>query len=236
MTPKPLTSIMLFVVAPLFFVASPLHAQPTNIRVIDDQGKGVKCELYRIDQARKEFRLGATDEQGQKTLEEKCVSGENLLVKPKNPRYYVNRNTECPLKDSCIIRVTRKDIMGNLQANAAYLEATGEHAKAALVYNEISARSSSFDEKLAQSSIQKVYELAGRLFGIDKPTVYDPRQKKTVISPALGTSIKEFQKANELNETGRIDYLTLRMSAQDNIGTYLFRQIEGKAGPQKQDR
>jgi hypothetical protein len=218
---------ILLILCSLFLTSQLLFAegQVPSVRVINDEGKGVKSDISKADRENKEHRLGPTDNEGYKRIDIECISGEIIRVQPVDPNYYRGK-CECPLTPQHTVKVTRKEIIENLNLNAAYFENSGEYAKAAMIYNEIFVRVLDSDEKVARDAEKKVYVLFGKALNNYEPTTYDPKQNKIVISTGLKKDIRKFQKINNISYTGNLDYGTLSKAAEAPIGWYIFKRVD----------
>lgn len=217
---------ILLILCFLFLVSQLLFAEKRmpRLRVINDEGKGVKSEISKADRENKEYRLGPTDNEGYKRIDIECKSGEIIRAQPIDPNYY-RKKCECPLNPQHTIKVTRKEIIENLEVNATYFEDINEYAKAAMIYNEIFVRVLDSDEKVARDAEKKVYVLFGKSLNNYEPTTYDPKQNKIVISTSFKEDIKKFQEINNIAYTGNLDYRTLSKAAEAPIGWYIFKRV-----------
>lgn len=195
-----------------------------RVRVINDEGKAVKSEISKTDRERKEYRLGITNDEGYKEIDIECKSGEIIRAQPIDLNYYRNK-CECPISAQQTIKVTRKEYVGNLKANATYFENSGEYAKAAMIYNEIFIRVLDSDEKMAKDAEKKVYVLFGKALNNHEPAKFDPIQGKIVITPSLKADIEKFQESNNIKKTGNLDYGTLSKAAEAPVGLYIFKGV-----------
>ena len=71
--------------------------------------------------------------------EHRCVAGSMIQVRPRQE--YGPATRDCPVDDDVGVNVVRLEHLENLRVNAAVLEDRRMHNVAALVYNELAARS-----------------------------------------------------------------------------------------------
>ena len=216
-----LMPFFLFLFTQLLFAEKQL---PT-VRVINDEVSAVKSGIIKTDREGKEYRLGITDDKGYKKIEIECKSGEIIYAQPQDINYYRNK-CECPISAHQTIKVTRKEIIETLTANATYFENSGEYAKAAMIYNEIFIRVLDSDEKMAKDAEKKAYALFGKVLNNHEPTTFDPVQDKFVITPSLKADIEKYQESNNIKKTGDLNYGTLSKAAEAPIGKYIFNRVQ----------
>ena len=102
--------------------------------------------------------------------------------------------------------------------NALRLERLNQHQKAAQIFNDLThslKRRVPYDSSLINTLEAKVYENFGAFLKIKDPLVYDPLQKKLVLSPKFVSKIKELQIDNGLKVDGVLGPKTLRLSPKN---------------------
>ena len=197
------------------------YSETRTIRVIDDASDPVLSEISKIGTDGHKSRLGKTDVNGVLQTEIICSQGERVLVKPSDVNYYIDDQTECPIKDDVTIKVTRKNILMNLRSAASKAEREGDHGKASLLYQEIAARARGFDKDLALNAEKKVYETLGKELRVASPVVSVSGGADVVMSSDLRFAVKQFQKHNGIKPTGELNYTTLEKVSGKQIGVYL---------------
>lgn len=194
---------------------------------LDDSSRTVGGDVYLIDTRGSATRLGETAGDGDFMIlpDHRCVAGSRIEVRPE--REYGAGTRNCPVEDDVRIDVVRLEYLENLRANAAALEGRGRYDVAALVYNELAARSSGSEADEAEA---KVYEMAARAeamqFAGALPVVDDEGR----ISRDFFDAIRSFQRRNGLIADGILGYGTLGRLAHDPIGPYISSQPELPAG------
>jgi len=204
-----------------------IFEQNKKIYVIDDHGNGVKSEIFKLDRKSKRTRIGLTDDIGYKEAYMLCEHGDQIEACPKSGNFF-HEEVECTKSVVQKIKVTRKRIYVNLKANAAFFEKEGEFAKAAMIYSDISARAASFDAGFAEFAETNTHVLFGKYLGMSNAVVYDPKQRKEVMSPIMKEKVKEFQRGCNIKESGKLDYSTLSTAADAPIGNYMFKRFDEK--------
>jgi len=191
---------------------------------VDNEKKGVKSEVYRLEENFKDgrikkegFSIGETNEDGYLDISQYHMNGKKIKVRPIDENYAIPKEINCPAVNNYIVKVTKIKALESLKVYANLMEKNGEYSKAALLYNEIYARAPEYLPKAEE----KVYVLSGKYLNNKKPVKYDMKQGKEVISVGFVKDIKKFQKANGIRETGILDYKTLRKVSGTDIGNYL---------------
>ena len=233
---RALSCISLLIVLSMGFLARAQEGERPTIRVVDDNGCAVDCVIVLVLQNGSELRLGKTGEGGRFAMEEQCQQGERVRAQPESPEYYW-AVTECPVHSGREIKVTKRLYLVNLKNNADVLEKSNQPAKAALVYSEIAWRAVVFDQGRSQEATTKVYTLMGTVLGVEDPVTFDWRRKEYIASKELNAAIEEFQRMQGITVSGNLDYTTLSVAANSDIGPYIFHSLDDLTGtPDRWDR
>jgi hypothetical protein len=214
-----------------FLHISNANCQERHIYVkdADDEKIGLKSSIYTINRSGKKEFVTETNERGyQKTILD-CKTGMRVRIEPNSDNYYPDTEL-CPSNEIqlLIFRLTRVIIINNLEANADLFEKTNDYATAAMIVNELHARQKHIAEIAVDHAVNEVriYTLFGKHLGVKDATEYDPEQGKSVISRSLKEKIKEFQASKNINATGKLDYMTLRAAAGNDVGVFMYRDFE----------
>ena len=202
---------------------------PVKITVLDRDSPrpaaGMEVFLERPEGAR--VRLGATNDQGQLTVELACLQGSRLVAEDNNLEEYVNERIECPIGATALqIRMRRKGRNQTLLLNAEVLYDKGERFKAALAYNELRDVMAPVDAATAAAYDKKIYESLASELKVARGWKVDPLQEKVVMTPELLAAVKALQKKLGLTPDGKLDYETLSKAAGIEINQLLFRTIK----------
>ena len=224
-----LVSFISFTLSSILYAESLIARLPNEkpriiLKVIDhdDPKNGIESKICICDVNEKVTVYRHTDENGRFEGDIICKSGEKVKIDPISSIYYPSY-IKCPVKiTSTTIRLTKVYRMTNLEANAVFLESAGRYGDAALVFNEICARAIKFDEKKATKAATKTFELTGKIFNVEPAIKWDTLQKKEVLTNIFVDAIKDFQRSKTLNDTGKLDYGTLRAVSNSDIGVFIF--------------
>lgn len=208
--------------------AVPDEPQEQVVLVLDDNGSGVECAVYR-NAIKDDSLLGDTDSSGALRLRASCTSGV-LVADPKVGSHTRGRTNCAPGEPTVEIRVTRHVYLSNLRINAELLEGLREYGRAALVNNELWIRElSAGNHNEAKAARLKVYELLAQHFNLsdDSGIRLDPQQEILVMSPELRRAVAGYQQQQDLgDQLGTVDYPTLAGIAEEDINDYLFDTLE----------
>lgn len=186
-----------------------------SIRVVDkDTNKGVKCEIW-IKKTNGELKLvSKTNRNGYIQVNFECSELEELEIRPEGD--YYKKIIDCPLKMTKI-SVLRIEYVKNLLLYAEKKQSVGDYGSAALALNDVVDRIKEYNKTTADSISIEVYKATGKALNVANPTVFDPIQARTVISPELGRKIRNYQKDNSLSVTGKLDFYTLSSISQEAL-------------------
>lgn len=197
---------------------------------LDDRGRNVGSDVYLIDRSGDATRLGETAGDGDFMIlpEHRCVAGSLIEVRPQ--REYGPGTRDCPVDDDVRIDVVRLEYLENLRVNAAALEDRGLYHVAALVYNELEARSSGSEAEEAEARTYRMVAMAEAVqFGGTEPDLND----EGGIGDDLFDAVRSFQRRNGLVADGILGYATLERLAHDPIEPYISgRPAIPAAGPE----
>src|SRR5262245_34377571 len=221
-----------FAVLFVCFSAVSAEAQSSKVlQIVDDLGKGVKSEVWKLTRSDppQRTRLGVTGDDGLLSVAESCESGERLRAEPISTAVYNAQNLECPItKSPTQLLITRVEYVLNLIANAIRAETLDKEALAALLYNEVYVRIAASDAEKAATYKLKTIQLIGGHLGVASPLMLDPAQGKhgvRVMTPSMREAIKLFQYTSHLDDTGMIDFSTLSTAAGiSTITPYLLKK------------
>ena len=201
---------------------SPPPPPPTGpaltVTDLDDSSQWVGSDVFLIDGRGGSTRLGETAGDGDFMIlpEHRCVAGSMIEVRPH--REYGSGTRDCPVDDDARIDVVRLEYLENLRANAAALEDRGMYNIAALVYNELAARSSGSEADEAEAETYRMVAMAEAVqFGGAEPALND----EGGIGDGLFDAIRSFQRRNGLSADGILGYATLERLAHDPIEPYI---------------
>ena len=149
----------------------------------------------------------------------RCVAGSIIQVRPH--REYGPGTRDCPVDDDVRINVVHLAYIENLRTNAAALEDSRLYHVAAMVYNELAARSSGSEANEAEAKTYQMVSMAeGVQFAGTEPALSDEGR----IGDQLFEAIRSFQKRNGLDDSGVLDYATLERLAHDPIAPNISRR------------
>ena len=197
------------------------------LRVADDLGHGVPCRVYLQGQGGKRILLGDTDRQGRFTSERECYELLKLVVSPlQNSHLAAERPCRSLSPDTTnTILVTKTAFLENLVENAALLRREDLHADAALACNEIHQRANAARPNLARIAQSHVYEDFARSIDFTgAPLEIDKEHGKFVMTADFEDAVRRFQGKHGLEETGIIDFSTLRQQAERGVFDYLTKR------------
>lgn len=207
----------------LFSLAYTQNESTSTIHVIDDNGRGVKSEIFKVTVNGNLDRLGETDVAGILIVKIECKIGERLKIEPIGK--YLNRFIECSNAFKGKIKVTEQMVYANLVENLQHFEENNDWAKISLISNELYSRSLEQNSGDVWNKPETIYSNFASFLEVTDPIVFDPSQDRFVISPKLNMAIKEFQAKKNLRITGNLDYMTLCTAAESTIGKYIFNKI-----------
>jgi len=206
------------IIAP--FLINTTYAQD-KIRVIDRdiKDKGVECDISIEQKDGKVVKASYTNKKGYIEVDFTCHKLEKVIFIPKGD--YYSETFKCPL-DKRIVHLSSISYQRNLIANAKYLYSIGDYGSSALAYNDAAARLQRYDKSAALDASVKAYAATAKALGVQKPVVFDFKKQKEVMSPELKSAVTSFQKDKGLEQTGRIDFPTLRASSREELPAMLF--------------
>lgn len=155
-----------------------------------------------------------------RNLKYECVLGDYLVAVPRDNTDYKN-SSPLVCKASMAFKVPNRDWKNqklkpdldrkikNLSSALAEVSAKKDYGSEALIYTELSQRIKPYDKISSVDFALMSFTATGRVFGVEKPTIFDENQGKYVISPDLYTKIKSFQVDNKIMGEGRLNYATL---------------------------
>jgi len=111
--------------------------------------------------------------------------------------------------------------LDELQVQQKLAAQMGEAATAQALEVEILARSETTAPASASGWSARAYGMAGAALSITNPTMFDARQGRRVMSPALSQALTGFQRAQGIESTGRLDYPTARALSGSHVGPFL---------------
>ena len=194
------------------------------IRVMDLDGSSqqVSSDVYLIDELENSTYLGKTAEDGNFMIlpKHECVEGRMIQVRPN--RKYGPGTRDCPIDDNMRINVVQLAYLENLRTAAAALEDRGMYHVAALVYNELAARSSGSE---ADEFAVKTYKMVAMSKAMQFEETESALDAEDRIGPSLFNAIRAFQQRNGLPASGILDYATLARLAHDPIAPYIIRRL-----------
>jgi hypothetical protein len=200
-----------------------------TLKILDPDGKPVLCSVERVGNGPRQ-NLGINDaDSGSITITDGCKSGCTLLFFPEAADDYRYSSTHCPCtKNTFTVRpIVTKDKKKLAEHLVASKEGTQqEAAKLALVNNELADSETNKNSKRAYE-LQSYIE-AAKFFGLPSPLIYDPKQKKVVLSPEFQNKIEDYQKEQHLEPTGKLDYRTLSNAS----GVQTAELVQGPEKPQ----
>ena len=204
-----------------------------TLHMVDDRNEPVACEVYFQGQEGRAILLGSTDAAGTFAVTNDCHRLLRVLVVPVAGQH-LSAVAECGSQEvgaTNTILLTKVEFLANLRANAAWLEAEEQYADAALVHNEIYQRAKTARPGLASQAQAGVYEMFARSIGFPGQRLeYDPAQGVFVMTSDFELAVYEFQREQGLEETGRIDFATLRAHTSRKVLDYVTKRW-GRAVP-----
>ncbi len=208
------------------FVSSSSASQLIRVMDKDIKGKGVECEIKIKRKDGKTELVSYTNTDGYAQVEFKCIILEKAIFVPKGD--YFSTVERCPIKKT-VIYLSSIRYQQTLVINGKTLFALGDYGSAALALSEGAARLKRYNKAESTTVEIKAFEAAGKVFGVEKATAFDPNQSKTVISPELGMAIKKHQKEAGLKETGKLDFKTLKSVSKKELPSMMFGLIDQKS-------
>lgn len=206
-----------------------------HIRVIErETGKGIASEIF-IYRNKTELSLCQTDENGMATVSNYVYNvGDRIFAKPDGNKY-IPTLRKSPNTDRLVLEASPIWRVIALKEKAADLNADGEFGKAALVFNEVYARS--HDEAARADALiaaGKALDLAE-----GEAIAFDPQQGMNVASHELVGKLKELQAQNGITApSGQLDSQTLkslaRASLTETVGTAIWAQDSNAMTRQRQ--
>lgn len=186
----------------------------SEIRVVDDNSRGIKSEIITVDPDNKESFMQETDANGVVRLNYECKQSQRLKAKPMDQSYYPSRPKPC---DSSVLTlpVSKRAVVMILKTHAESAVKREDYGIAALLYTEIAARVGSSDTKLAVQAEKNTYLFAGKKLGVVDPIIFDQPQNKFVMSPNFLAALVKFQKDNGILAKGQLNFMTLKILADD---------------------
>ena len=197
------------------------------LRVADDLGHGVPCEIYLEGQGGNRILLGETDAHGRFMTQQECHELFKVVAAPlQNEHLYAERPCHRLRPDvTNTILVTKIEFLENLVENATLLRNQKQYADAALVCNEIYQRAKTARPNLAKIAQSKVFEDFAHSIDYSSALLApDPKQGKFVMTGDYEDAVRGFQKEHGLEETGVIDFNTLRSQAKRGVFDYLTKR------------
>ena len=191
----------------------------------DIKGKGVECDIKIKRKDGKIELVSYTNTDGYAQVDFKCIELEKAIFVPKGD--YYSTEERCPIKKTKIYLSSIK-YQKFLIINGENLFDLGDYGSAALAFSEGATRLKKYNKAESVTAEVKAFKAAGKVFDVDKATVFDPNQSKIVISPKLGMALKKHQKEIGLKETGKLDFETLRSVSKKDLPLMMFGLIEDK--------
>jgi hypothetical protein len=176
---------------------------PLKLKIVDQAGQPVACQVQRISPTGTIEVVGHTDSENPVlTISDGCKSGCRLIFVPDAASIYYRDFTYCPYKKETFVVTSIKS--PELKQLGKFLN--GPPELAAFAANEIA-------DQITKGSVKHAYEIesyvaAGTIFRV--PKALDIEQGKVVVSGELEQKIKEFQKSKGMKATGNLDYMTLQ--------------------------
>lgn len=205
-------------------------AKPVPLKVVvvdfDHQARGVESDIC-IDtnypKCPSSARVGTTNANGEWTGRYSCGPQDKIFARPSDDGYYSSKPLPC--MPMTLVVSSRRVVL----LFTDYLikeQADGAHGQAALVANDLAVRLIDVDPTRAAHFEAVAYESAGTALNVDEPTVRDPQQGRSVMSPALKYKITEFQIERQIypstdRRLGNLDYRTLSTLAGKSVGSIL---------------
>ena len=90
------------------------------------------------------------------------------------------------------------------------------------MFSDAAVRFKKYDKSVSREAEEKAYIAAGKVFGSNNPTIFDPIQAKILISVELGDAIIKYQRKVGLKETGKLDFNTLSSVSSKELTTMMF--------------
>ena len=128
--------------------------------------------------------------------------------------------------------VTVNPVIDDLLQLAEKKQHIGKYGDAALLYNEVHARSA-FSKEIANYSAYATFESVGKILGIRSPVRCDPEQGKYVLTGSMVTALEEYQEEHGILPTGKLNYKTIRSFSDFGVGDYLSSLKSWHSGVQR---
>lgn len=147
-----------------------------------------------------------------------CSSSDRVKALPRSSMYFTSPPRTCvsPLEIKVMSSITFTAIR-----NEAYEEKIQNPARAALLYNEIYARSQYLGFPETELYRIEALEAAALAFGIEEGVVLDPLQNRFVASDALVGDVRDLQRNAGFPPTGTLDARTFQLLSRTSIGPVL---------------
>ncbi len=199
-----------------------VHAQTPQtilvkrIAVVDELSRPVLAKLNLLDSENKETFFADTDERGIAEPNKVCPVGARIRTHPAVPRYLAYAKHPICASDMRIpLRRAGVAIEMARIADGAFKEQN--FGRAAMIYTDAAYRLSTTDAVAAAKLETKAYESAAKQLGSIGFSVYDPEQKKNVLTTDGIDALRKFQMKNNLSITGRLDVQTTQTLAAEPV-------------------
>lgn len=208
----------------------------SSVVVTDGSGHGVISMLYKITGDFRILRIIKTHKNGKITFPTlwPCEANDLIVAHPEDMLgYYISEKAPCKKNLELITRKRSapnkkreipsgvKNIIQTLAKKGVDAITNEEFGVAAMVFNELGARIEKYDTRLAEESYLKSYLYTALVLGIEKP--YAQHRNTLIMSDTLKDTIKEFQRKNNLSETGQLDGKVLTKLAGKPFYTIIYK-------------
>jgi hypothetical protein len=210
----------IFLLDPVSQSAAQVSVQ--EVRVYGDSKQAVTSHIRLMNAEEKETAVDDTDDDG--VLREKfvCPAHNRVVAQPISGTYRKSPPQRCA--DKIEIHVWSPATTQVLFANAQHEAAKGRDSVAALLYNETFQRAQGDDSATAEAARTQAIVYAAKALKIAPATSTD--QGKIVPSDKLVAALTDYQKANGLPVTGKIDSATLNSLARTSAGPFIAKALQ----------
>ncbi|HTJ11385.1 MAG TPA: hypothetical protein VL547_05155 [Dinghuibacter sp.] len=194
-----------------------------RFKVVDDDNKGVKSVIVKIDGSGIQNNLGVTNDSGEFRIDPPCAGGDRLQARPQSPLLSASNITYCTDVHG-MIKVYNVLYTNNLRQNALYYEYTGNYALSAYLNNTLATRYQGVDSLSALNYKVKAYNLTATSFRMTSAfkTAQGP-DSTFLLSPEFESRLFRTQKKLGLQADGKLsDAMLLGLSNFSEEGAKLL--------------